>query len=230
MTKKSSMYYAGTMRTMFIAFALLLSSCCHNSNQAWEDVKTAGRYMQRGMDQLWGNDSDSRMFSSDTEFVGPYEEGFIPLNDADLRTVADAAIPQPMGIPGEKGVPLLSHYQSGDEFGFSSVHFETDEHVLRERADILMIERIVAYLKKNPKAYFMVEGHCDERAPAGYNMALGMRRANHIRALLVKNGIDRNRIYPVSHGKERPLSLGHTPEDWKLNRRAEFRIFNQRNS
>lgn len=71
----------------------------------------------------------------------------------------------------------------------------------------------------------MVEGHTDERAPAGYNVALGMRRANHIRALLVKNGIDPNRVYTVSHGKEQPIAAGHSPEDWKVNRRAEFKIF-----
>jgi peptidoglycan-associated lipoprotein len=71
----------------------------------------------------------------------------------------------------------------------------------------------------------LIEGHTDERASASYNLALGMRRANHIRQLLVKNGVSLNRIYTVSRGKEQPFALGHTPDDWKQNRRGEFKIF-----
>jgi peptidoglycan-associated lipoprotein len=84
---------------------------------------------------------------------------------------------------------------------------------------------IASYMKKNPNVYLLVTGHCDERASAGYNLALGMRRSNYIRSLLVKNGVDLNRIYTVSRGKEEPVSMGHSPEDWKQNRRAEFKIY-----
>ena len=90
---------------------------------------------------------------------------------------------------------------------------------------IQMIHQIAAYLKNHPSDLLLIEGHTDERASASYNMALGMRRANHIRQLLVKNGVDLNRIYTVSRGKELPLALGHTPVDWKQNRRGEFKIF-----
>jgi peptidoglycan-associated lipoprotein len=71
----------------------------------------------------------------------------------------------------------------------------------------------------------VIEGHTDERASASYNMALGMRRANFVRSFLVKQGADLNRIFTVSQGKERPLAQGHSPDDWKLNRRSEFKIY-----
>jgi peptidoglycan-associated lipoprotein len=215
------------MRILLAPFVLLLAGCCRSSNQTWEDVKTSGRYLQKRVDSWWGKDHESRMLNSGDEFVGPVEEDFVPLNDADLRAIAmngDDAIPQPRESLGEKGTPAAHQFRSAP---FSSVHFETDEHVLREKADMLMVQQIVTYLKKNPKAYLLIEGHTDERAPASYNMALGMRRANHVRALIIKNGIDLNRVYTVSHGKEQPLSLGHSPADWKKNRRAEFKLWEQ---
>ncbi len=87
------------------------------------------------------------------------------------------------------------------------------------------MQHISAYLKKHPNAYLLIEGHTDERASASYNLSLGMRRANHLSAVLVKNGVDLNRIYTVSRGKENPLALGHSQEDWKQNRRAEFKLY-----
>lgn len=218
------------MRIFLWTTALIFSaSCARNSNQTWEDVKTAGRYMQRGVDALWGKDYESRMLTSDEEFVGPYDDDFIPLNDLDLKSLSqnsDSALPQPRGIPGEKGVPSLDRfYVPSDSLGFRILHFETDEHILREKADMQTLQQIAAYLKKNPDAYLLVEGHTDERASASYNLALGIRRANYVRALLVKNGVDLNRIYTVSRGKEQPAAFGHSPDDWKQNRRAEFKLF-----
>ena len=210
------------------AVVLLSTSCCHKSSQTWEDVKTTGRYMQRGVNSMWGKDADSRMLASDSEFVGPYDE-FIPMNDADLRGLAkntDTALPQPRGIPGTNGIPNLDQfYVPSQELGIKFVHFETDEHVLRDKADIQMIQQIAAYFKKHPNDLLLIEGHTDERASASYNLALGMRRANHLRQLLVKNGVNLNRIYTVSRGKELPIALGHTQEDWKQNRRGEFKIY-----
>src|SRR5690606_23889673 len=116
-------------------------------------------------------------------------------------------------------------YPPHDSLGFRSVHFETDQHALNSKADVAALQQIADYLKKHPNAYLLVEGHTDERASASYNLALGMRRANYVRSFLVKSGVDLNRIYTVSKGKEQPIAQGHSQEDWKENRRAEYRIF-----
>ncbi len=220
------------LRFAFASFILLLTAgCSRNSNQTWEDVKTAGRYMQRGMDSVLGKDYESRMLTSDEEFYGPYDADFIPLSDADLRNQfasSDSALPQPKTIPGQFGLPNLDAFYSAPEALkslFSAVHFETDEHVLRDKNEIAHLIQLSGYLKKNPNVYLVIEGHCDERASASYNMALGMRRANAVRTFLVKNGADLNRIYTLSKGKEQPLAQGHGSEDWKANRRSEFRIY-----
>lgn len=220
------------IRVVFSAVVLLLiSGCARNSNQTWEDVKTAGRYMQRGVDSILGKDYESRMLTSDAEFYGPYDEDFIPLRDSDLRNQfagTDVPMPQPKGIPGQFGIPNLDAFYAPPESLralFNPVHFETDEHVLRDKHEVSNLIQLATYLKKNPNVYLVIQGHTDERASASYNMALGMRRANFVRSFLVKNGADLNRIYTVSRGKEQPLAAGHSPEDWKTNRRSEFRIY-----
>lgn len=206
------------------------ASCVRNSSEGWENLKTAGRYMQKGVDALWGKDYESRMLTSDEEFLGPNDGEFIPLRDADLRGLAfsDAPIPQPKGIPGQNGIPALEEfYLPPDALHalFQSVHFDTDDHVIRDKNELEALIQTASYLKKNPNIYLVVEGHTDERASASYNMALGMRRSNYVRSFLVKQGVNLNRIFTVSRGKEQPIAQGHTSEDWKVNRRSEFKIY-----
>lgn len=219
--------------TSLFAIALLAfgAGCASKSGQTWEDVKTAGRYMQKGVDSMCGKDYESKMLSSDEEFLGPYDGDFIPLSDADLKNAmasGDRALPQPRGVPGQKGVPSLDKFYvptGALKDLFNSLHFETDEHTLRNKTDLAALMQVAAHMKKNPHLLLLISGHCDERASASYNMALGIRRANYIRGLLVKHGVDLNRIYTVSRGKEDPVALGHSPDDWKFNRRAEFKVY-----
>jgi peptidoglycan-associated lipoprotein len=67
-----------------------------------------------------------------------------------------------------------------------------------------------------------IEGHCDERGTAEYNLALGERRAVAARNYLVSLGIPADRVKTVSYGKEFPFDPGHTEEAWSKNRRAHF--------
>jgi peptidoglycan-associated lipoprotein len=67
-----------------------------------------------------------------------------------------------------------------------------------------------------------IEGHCDERGTAEYNLALGERRAVAARNYLVSLGIPADRVKIVSYGKEFPFDPGHSEEAWAKNRRAHF--------
>lgn len=209
--------------------AFMLTGCQTTSNSAWESVKTAGRYVGKGFQALWGSDEDSRLISSEDEFVGPNDGDFIPLEDNDLdikRSPTQKTTTQKRFVAKTEVPNLESFKDPSDKLNsiFRLIHFKTDDHVIYEKEDLVTVSRIANYLKKNPNAYLIVEGHCDERASAAYNMALGMRRANHIRVLLGKQGIDVNRVYTVSCGKEKPLKLGHTAHDFQINRRAQFKI------
>jgi len=80
----------------------------------------------------------------------------------------------------------------------------------------------LAALKADPKLKLLIEGHCDERGTAEYNLALGERRAQAVKDALQAAGIAADRISIISYGKERPFVLGHDESAWKWNRRAHF--------
>ena len=79
-------------------------------------------------------------------------------------------------------------------------------------------------LKKYSTWTVTIEGHCDERGTAEYNLALGERRAVAARTYLVSLGISADRLRTVSYGKEFPFDAGHDEAAWAKNRRAHFVI------
>jgi len=79
-------------------------------------------------------------------------------------------------------------------------------------------------LKKYPSWTITIEGHCDERGTAEYNLALGERRAVAVKTYLVSLGIPPDRLRTVSYGKEFPFDPAHSEEAWSKNRRAHFVI------
>jgi peptidoglycan-associated lipoprotein len=81
-----------------------------------------------------------------------------------------------------------------------------------------------ALLKKYPSWTITIEGHCDERGTAEYNLALGERRALAARAYLVSLGISADRLRTVSYGKEFPFDPGKDESAFAKNRRAHFVI------
>ena len=76
------------------------------------------------------------------------------------------------------------------------------------------------YLKNHDDVKIQIAGNCDERGSTEYNLALGARRANAAKRVLVNDGIDASRISTISYGKERPLVKGTGEDDWKFNRNA----------
>ena len=79
-------------------------------------------------------------------------------------------------------------------------------------------------LKKYPQWVVTIEGHCDERGTAEYNLALGERRAVAVKTYMVSLGVAPDRVRTVSYGKEFPFDQAHTEEGWSRNRRAHFVI------
>ena len=76
------------------------------------------------------------------------------------------------------------------------------------------------YMKNHEDTKIQIAGNCDERGSTEYNLALGARRANAAKKVLVNDGIDARRISTISYGKERPLVLGTGEDVWKFNRNA----------
>jgi peptidoglycan-associated lipoprotein len=87
-----------------------------------------------------------------------------------------------------------------------------------------VLDEDAAVLKQHPTWVVTIEGHCDERGTAEYNLALGERRAVAARTYLVSLGISADRLHTVSYGKEFPFDPGHDEAAWAKNRRAHFVI------
>jgi peptidoglycan-associated lipoprotein len=87
-----------------------------------------------------------------------------------------------------------------------------------------VLQANAAVLKKYPTMQITIEGHCDERGTAEYNLALGERRALAAKNYLVSLGIPADKVKTVSYGKEFPFDPGHDEKAWSNNRRAHFVI------
>jgi peptidoglycan-associated lipoprotein len=106
------------------------------------------------------------------------------------------------------------------------IYFDYDRYEIR-REDEEILRENAAFLKKNPKMKIQIEGHCDERGTAEYNLALGERRANHTKKYLISLGITSDRILTISYGEERPLDPKNNEEAWAKNRRAHIVVLSK---
>ena len=97
-------------------------------------------------------------------------------------------------------------------FGFNSAEI-TDE-----ARDNLLGQSL--YMKNHKDVKVQIAGNCDERGSTEYNLALGARRANAAKEVLVNDGISAKRISTISYGKERPFKKGTGESVWKWNRNA----------
>ena len=97
------------------------------------------------------------------------------------------------------------------------IFFETDKYNVDAQARTTL-QRQAAWLAKWSSNTVTIEGHCDERGTREYNLALGERRANAVKNVLVALGIPSARIHTISYGKERPIVVGSSEEGYAQNR------------
>ena len=102
-------------------------------------------------------------------------------------------------------------------------YFDLDKSDVRGDAQSAL-QKDSDWLKKWTSVRVQVEGHADERGSAGYNLALGSRRATSVKDYLVNLGIAGSRIDIVSKGKEAPACMEHNESCWQQNRRGHFVI------
>jgi len=222
----------------FAITALISTGCCRNRNEIWDDSKTAGRHVWRGCKALGGKHGDSRQVESPDafnrcEYDEDYQAAFdyVPLEDADNpNQMAMNTLPaQSPGDPGSKipGIEAFRDPAVDPKLAgvFQNVHFPYNSSLVKGNDNMKVVRNIAGYLKNNQNTYIFIEGHCDERGPEAYNLALGSRRSNAVRNLLIREGVKPDQIFTISYGKERPLVLGHDEGAWTQNRRGEFKVY-----
>lgn len=158
----------------------------------------AGTAEQEGMDAAGGEGAD-----------GAVASGLRADELGDLRELEGAG-----RDAGGEIKPVEALEQSVVYFAFDSAVVDSEYmDVIRDHAN---------YLLDHPEASVTLSGHTDERGSREYNIALGERRAESVKRLLLARGVSAQQVNVVSYGEEKPAVAGHGEEAWSKNRRVAF--------
>ena len=134
-------------------------------------------------------------------------------------TAAGTEVPDSDALSSGSSVPPPEQFVEVPRL--RDIHFDYDSHELRTE-DLATLDQNAAWLKANPGALLLIEGHTDERGTSEYNLGLGDLRASAAKRYLTGRGVASTRMVAISYGKERPLCTEHTESCWAQNRRAHF--------
>ena len=155
---------------------------------------------------------------------GPGDETTMMTDEMDKKDtmmepeVAKPKLPEVMN--GELWVPGDSN--SAELMRLKGVFYFDFDQAIVKRAGHMELNKHAQALASDRSKRLRLEGHADERGTREYNLALGERRANAIRAYLVAQGASRTQIDVISYGEEKPADGGHNERAWAMNRRVAF--------
>jgi len=144
-----------------------------------------------------------------------------PVVEAKPAPVAEApkAAPAPVVAPAPVAVDPLNDPSS--ILAKRSVYYPFDVSVVQD-ADKPIVEAHSKYLSEHANRKVRLEGNCDERGSDEYNLALGQRRADGVKQLLLVGGAKESQIETISYGEEKPKATGHNEASWSQNRRTDL--------
>lgn len=102
-----------------------------------------------------------------------------------------------------------------------SVYYPFDVSAVQD-ADKPVVEAHAKYLSEHANRKVRLEGNCDERGSDEYNLALGQRRADGVKKMLLVGGVKDMQVETVSYGEEKPKATGHDEASWAQNRRTDL--------
>jgi peptidoglycan-associated lipoprotein len=162
--------------------------------------------------------------STDTQNAAPVEEGAptatTPATGSGATT-AGTSTPGVGGTPSAGAGATAALRDPNNILSKRSVHFDYDQFVIKDEYKP-MIEAHAKYLQANRNARATLQGHTDERGTREYNIALGQKRADAVKKLMLLLGATEMQIETVSFGKEKPRREGHDEPSWAENRRVDI--------
>ena len=189
--------------SVFLLSLLLLAGCAKPEEQA-------------------GVDNQTESATADAEKDGPPLEGdsagtrgATPIADSDTQasplTQDTLTAQQLMAKLEDQGSPLASRV----------IYFEYDSAKVSDDS-LATLEAHGNFIAGNGNIHVRLEGHADERGSREYNIALGDRRSQSVRRILLFQGASSDQLDTISYGEERPAELGHDEAAWSKNRRVEL--------
>jgi len=195
MSKKSLMIL---MVVCVFGASLFLMTGCAKKSVIKDAATTGGEQTTAQKQAAAGDQPKDAVAAADEKVAKPKDTG-----------VAEAAV--------KKTAPQAAAAQQM----FENIYFDYDKYDLKPESRNIL-QKVADFMKGNAKYILRVEGHCDERGTAEYNLALGQRRADAAMSYLVKLGIDQDRVTTLSYGEELPADPSGTEEAWSKNRRDNF--------
>jgi len=156
--------------------------------------------------------------STDTQNAAPVEDR------AAAEAAKDGASTKGVGGTGVSGTPggAMLHKDPANMLSQKrSVYFDYDQFVIKDEFKAT-VEAHGKYLQSNRTLRVTLQGHTDERGTREYNIALGQKRADAVKKLMVLLGANEIQIETVSFGKEKPRREGHDESSWAENRRVDI--------
>jgi peptidoglycan-associated lipoprotein len=169
-----------------------------------------------------------------TQDVVKKDEGLVPAQVAKQADQSKSTVTSPKQAASTPG-PLVKTAQtpapdqqaqkassaSQLQSSLEKIYFDFDSANLSDSARKTLSKNAAALMKET-SAKIGIEGNCDERGSAEYNLALGERRAKAAQQYLVALGVKPDRLVTISYGKEKPAVQGDNEAAWAKNRRDEF--------
>jgi peptidoglycan-associated lipoprotein len=156
-----------------------------------------------------GREAAGGQSAAETRAAETVITGTVAVADTAPSTGAQAGVPSPQEFVETRAL--------------RDIYFDFDRYTIRP-TDASVLEHNARWLRSNPTAMVLLEGHADERGTGEYNLALGDRRTRAARDYLVSLGVPASRVVSVSYGEERPFCIERTEACWSKNRRVHFLV------
>jgi len=157
---------------------------------------------------------------------GPRDNYGCPYTDTDGDGVPDKDddCPKVPGVPENKGCPQLDKKEIETvKYAFENLEFETGKDIIR-KVSYISLDGLSDKKKKKANYGLRIEGHTDNVGSDENNLILSQKRANAVKAYLVKRGVSADKLDAFGFGESNPIATNDTPEGRQKNRRVEMTI------
>jgi peptidoglycan-associated lipoprotein len=191
------------------------------STLRWRVLEATSVRLDQGIGEVAAQGS-RRVFPSSSTVYTLTAQG--PGGTASARATVEVTAPPP---PAPPPPPPPKKKSLAEVLGAEvrDAYFDFDMYNIRTDARAALTqdaETLKSIVREFPGQKVVIEGHCDERGSAEYNLGLGDRRAKSAKDFLVELGVPADMLGTISYGKERPQCTEQTEQCWQLNRRVHF--------